>query len=200
MNIISDSRKYAILPTILSMLLCATAVHAEPDAEYVGASKCKLCHNKLGEGQQYNVWKKMTHAQAFKVLLSERAIAVGKERGLEKPPSESMECLQCHVTGYDVETQSHPPKIKPDYGIQCETCHGPGSNHLDDGKLAMMKKEVDISSHILRADESTCLGCHNDRNPTWNPEKYTRESGEKVGFDFEQAYAIIDHSNPKKAK
>ena len=29
-------------------------------------------------------------------------------------------------------------------------------------------------------------------------EKYTLENGEKTGFDFEQAYASIAHSNPKK--
>ena len=44
------------------------------------------------------------------------------------------------------------------------------------------------------------LECHNEESPTWNPEKYTRADGTKVGFDFEQAKKLTEHPNPLKAK
>lgn len=174
------------------------ATEAEPT--YVESNKCKLCHNKPDEGAQYNVWKEMRHAQAFETLLGDRAIAVAKEQGVQALPSEAMECLQCHVTGYDVKTKSHPSQLKKESGVQCATCHGPGSAHMEDGKKLRMDQDadVDVSANILRPDRNTCVTCHNEKNPTWNPDKYTLESGDKAGFDFEQAVAIIEHRNPKK--
>lgn len=189
---------FMLFPICIAPFLAAFAA----EVDYVDASKCKLCHNKTSEGAQYNVWKQMRHAHAFETLLGERAITVAKERGLQAPPSESMECLQCHLTAYDVKTKSHPPQLKKESGVQCGSCHGPGATHMEDGKKLRMDKDadVDISANILRPDKNTCVVCHNDRNPTWDPKKYTLDSGEKAGFDFEQAFSIINHNNPKKAR
>lgn len=182
-------------------LLASPFVWGE-EAEFVGQKDCKMCHNKKPEGAQWTVWKSMKHANAFATLQGEKALEVAKRLGLEKPPSESEKCLRCHVTAYDVETKSVPAKIKFEDSVQCESCHGPASLHLPDGKAVMFKKDdsVDISAHISRPTEETCLQCHNSDNPNWDPERYTAEDGKKVGFDFKWAYAQISHLNPKKAK
>lgn len=191
----------AVAMGLFTVLVSVSAFAQEKKHEFVGNTQCKLCHNKPSEGAQWTVWKKMAHANAFKVLSSEKAVALGKELGLEKLPAESADCLKCHVTGIDKSTLATPAKIKKEEGVQCESCHGPSSGHLVDGKAIRMKKatDVDILANIIRPDKTTCMKCHNSDNPTWDPEKYTLEDGKKVGFDYKQAYEKIAHANPKKA-
>lgn len=169
-------------------------------ADYVGASQCKLCHNKPAEGAQWTKWTQMKHHQSFQALSSDRALEVAKKLGLEKAPNESAECLRCHVTAYDVAALRPPKKILAKDGVQCESCHGPASDHLVIGKELKMKKPPsgDIHATVVTPGVETCVKCHNTDNPTWDAEKYTLANGDKSGFDFEQAYAKIAHPNPMK--
>lgn len=171
-----------------------------PGAEFAGNKACKICHNKSAEGAQWNKWASLKHANAYKVLQGDEAIAVATEAGLDKAPAESPQCLKCHVTAYDVETQKAPAKIALEDGVQCESCHGPASLHLADAKKLMMKKDlaIDVTVHITKGDATVCAKCHNAESPTWDPEKYTLKDGSKAGFDFEQAQKKIAHPNPKK--
>lgn len=168
--------------------------------EFVGNSQCKICHNSDKEGAQFSTWQEMGHAKAIDTLKSDAAVAIATEQGLTKPPHEAPECLQCHVTGYDFEAAAAPSKIKIVDGVQCESCHGPASEHLKDAKTLKFKPaaitEIDIRAHIVKADEQTCRGCHNEKSPTWKTDRYTLENGETAGFDFKQAVAKIDHSYP----
>ena len=172
---------------------------AEEGKTYVGHSQCRICHNKKDEGEQWNSWKSEDHARAFETLSTDAAIALGKELGLEKPPAESPECLVCHVTAYDVEKLAPPDKINLADGVQCERCHGPASAHVIEGKKHRSGDETaEPAKLMVHPDKQICLTCHNEKSPTWNPERYTLEDGSTVGFDFEQAWAKIDHSNPLK--
>lgn len=193
------------LTLMVVALLVGSVAHAQ-DAkpEYIGSDQCKVCHNKKPEGAQYDVWKQMKHAHAFESLQSDAAKKIASDRGLAKPPHEAPECVKCHVTAYDLEKMEVPAKIKPADGVQCESCHGPGSNHLADGRDVMFKKkkaaEIDWMANLKKIEEADCLQCHNEESPTWNSEQFTKEDGTKVGFDFEQAKALIAHPNPSKAK
>ena len=193
-----------LIPAIALLLMAGMAQSQEKKPEYIGADQCKVCHDKKPEGAQFSVWKTEKHAKAFENLKSEAALQVAKDRGMAKPPHEAPECLKCHVTGYDFEAMAAPAKIKPEMGVQCETCHGPGETHVADGRDVMFKKktaeEVDWMANLMKIEEKLCLECHNEESPTWNPEKYTKEDGTKAGFDFEQAKKIIEHPNPTKAK
>jgi hypothetical protein len=187
------------------LLVASTTQAAYPeDADYIGNSQCKVCHNAKADGEQWNVWKTMGHANAFEALKTPEAKAAAEAAGVTGDPSEAAQCLQCHVTGYDVETESAPAKIKLEDGVQCETCHGPASMHAEDGKTLKFSPnkagEIDVTAHLTMISEETCLQCHNEQSATWDPERYTRSDGTKVGFDFEQAAAKIAHPNPKKAE
>lgn len=187
------------------VLAMAGAVQAQDKpADYVGSDQCKVCHNKKPEGEQWNIWKTMKHAKAFESLKSEAAQKIAAERKLPKPAHESPECLKCHVTGYDEAKAAPPARIKLEEGLGCENCHGPGSLHIADAKDVVAKKktadQVDWKAHLATTEEARCLECHNEESPTWNPEKYTKADGTKVGFDFEQAKKLIEHPNPLKAK
>lgn len=172
------------------------------EAEYVGQKTCKICHNKESEGKQWTKWKAMNHAHALETLSNDKAKEFAAAEGLKTPPEESPECLRCHVTAYDVEKKVFNPKIAKEDGVQCESCHGPSSEHLAFGKKMLTAKEIpdDMPRHTVRPDKNVCLKCHNDESPAWNPDLYTLEDGTKTFFDFDQAFAKIEHYNPKKPR
>lgn len=181
--------------------------HAQPklpdsakDHTYVGNSQCKICHNNPKEGGQWDKWKAEKHAHALDLLKTDEAKAAAAKAGVTGPPDQAPQCLKCHVTGYDEAKAAVPDKIKPEEGIQCESCHGPASEHLKDAKIVKMSPdklgEVELLAHLVRPTEETCKGCHNDTSPTWKNDRFTLPSGEKVGFDFTQAWAIIAHDHP----
>jgi cytochrome c peroxidase len=200
-------KKHVMLMVIGSVCL-ASAVLAQPslpDAAkgwtYVGNTQCKTCHNAKDAGEQWNVWKKTAHANAYQTLLSDKAKEIAAKKGLTVPPNEAPECLRCHVTGYDPQKKAAPDKIKMEDGVQCESCHGPSSAHIDVAKKLFTNKalieSVDIVHTHVIPDENTCRGCHNQDNPTYNPERYTLPDGSKADFDFAQAYEKIKHNWPE---
>ncbi|MBM3289466.1 MAG: hypothetical protein FJY92_04875 [Candidatus Hydrogenedentes bacterium] len=171
------------------------------DAAYIGEAKCKTCHNKKDEGEQWNKWKAEKHPNALAALSTPKAAEIAKAKGIAKPPAEAPECLKCHVTAFDAASGKAPEAIVPASGVQCEACHGPGSLHQEEGKKKLFKKDATAKTAetITKPDAKTCEKCHNKDNPTFNPERYTLKDGSKADFDFEQAYAKIAHPNPKKA-
>lgn len=72
---------------------------------------------------------------------------------------------------------------------------------MADGKVLRMNKDadIDVMANLVMPGEKTCVACHNADNPTWDPERYVNDSGETSGFDFDQAFKIISHTNPKKS-
>ena len=71
----------------------------EPEHAYIGADKCKLCHNSSKKGAQYDKWKDGPHARAYETLGSDEAKKIAAEKGISNP-QEADECLSCHVTGW----------------------------------------------------------------------------------------------------
>jgi hypothetical protein len=108
---------------------------AGPDqASYVGIETCTSCHPGPRE-----VWNKTTHAHAYATLSQQF-----KEFNLE--------CVSCHVTGYEQpggSTVTHVDKLRD---VQCEVCHGPGSKHV--------ANPVDKTRIVARPEPSRCLECH----------------------------------------
>ena len=47
--------------------------------KYIGADKCKICHNKPNTGEQYNKWVKSPHAMALKSLSSPASLEYAKK-------------------------------------------------------------------------------------------------------------------------
>ncbi len=172
----------------------SAGVAGAEDGKYIGVKKCKSCHKKELIGDQYKSWTEGPHAKAFETLTSDDAIAIGKEKGLAKPPSESDECLKCHATafGLTADQLNKPEKpLKLEDGVQCETCHGPGSGYK--GKKTMSDHDKSVAKGMLEPDknEDICTACHNDESPTWDAEK---------GFDFEKRKEEIAHKIPEDVK
>ena len=105
---------------------------------YVSASACQDCHE-----QEYLQWSATRHAFAFETLLK-------KERYFDP------NCVSCHTTGFGYQAGFQiGDETSAFKGVQCETCHGPGKQHVANPKKANIRRA---------AETSLCLECHDTKH------------------------------------
>lgn len=149
---------------------------AEPEStpRYVGSEKCERCHQSA-----YKIWKESGHGHAYKTLVD------------AKNPSNRQfdpECIVCHTVGYGykggfVSLEKSPTLVN----VGCESCHGPGSEHLKNSSdptwHALMNpwkaKENETpeqkKARVLKADQF-CQTCHDmDNDVTWTNDGFARK-------------------------
>lgn len=154
------------------MLICValfignTSLSAQT-AEYVGAKKCKMCHNKPATGAQYDQWTESKHAHAMESLSAEEA----------KDPK----CLKCHSTFGSVDNDL-VATLKVDEGVSCESCHGPGSLYFPNS--VMKDKAKAMEKGMIEPTEKVCIACHNKNSPHFK------------GFNYKEYMAKIAHPKP----
>jgi hypothetical protein len=165
---------------ILGLALFMGGSLTAQEFKYIGASKCKMCHNKPDKGEQYNKWKSAAHSNAMKSLSSEKSLAYAKENGIADPTKDAG-CLSCHSTAASIDP-SLIAGIKVEEGVSCESCHGPGSVYKN--KTIMKSREKSMEKGLILPTKEVCVKCHNDKNPFHKP------------FDFDAAVAKINHPNP----
>ena len=183
---------------IAAVAVAAGSSFAAPDAAlYVGTKSCGMCHKKAAKGNQLAKWKSSPHANAFKVLASAEAKAVAAKLGIADA-QKSGKCLKCHATAYNFGDKAVVAKITVEEGVTCESCHGPGKNYK---KSSIMKDhKAALAGGLVYPAKKYCANCHNDKAPSWDPERYTTKDGKKTGFDADQAYDMIEHPNPLNKK
>lgn len=152
------------------------------DFEYIGAAKCKMCHNKTATGQQYKVWMAGPHANAMKTLSSEASMAIAKEKGIADPTTDPA-CTKCHSTFASTSEDLHAG-LKITEGVSCESCHGPGSAYKTN--TVMKDRSKAMAKGMVIPDEALCKTCHNEESPTYKP------------FNYEEKVKDIAHPNPAK--
>lgn len=184
--------------TILSLggALLATIAFGEAGdpTKLIGTKKCAMCHKKADKGDQYGVWKTKNHAKAYEMLAGEEAKAVGAKLGIDNPQT-SGQCLKCHSTAYFFTETLQSEAVAVEDGVSCESCHGPGADYRK--KSVMESLEASIAGGMIHpAKEKSCVQCHNDTGPTWDPKRYTLPDGSTTGFDAAQAYEKIKHERP----
>lgn len=140
----------AILLVVLSGIYgVSVVVQAAPpeNQTFVGNKKCASCHF-----EQYMTWKKTKHAKTFDDLPAKYKTEVG--------------CLKCHTTGYGAATGFKDAGTTPELaGNGCETCHGPGSEHVKISQALGNKKLTDeekatAKASIWRIRTNVCMECH----------------------------------------
>ncbi len=161
-----------LLPMVLvcGLLLAIVPARAQKN-EYIGAAKCKMCHNKPPTGEQYNKWAATPHAKAMASLKGDDA----------KNPK----CLKCHATAFGLKL-SDTQTITMAEGVSCESCHGAGSAYKS--PTIMKDRTKALAAGMIIPDEKLCKTCHNAESPTFK------------GFDYKAYSAKIAHPNPAKAK
>jgi hypothetical protein len=172
-----------ILTVVFAVLFVAVVFGVTPTdaADYVGAKKCKMCHIK-----QYKAWEKTTMADSFENLKPGVKAEAKKKAGLDadKDYTADAGCLKCHTTGYGLPggftTIEATPKLA---GVQCEGCHGPGSDYAK-----IMKKNKEYKLDEVKAaglvkpetDEAGCMTCHGGDSP------FTEKVDPKHKFNFKE--------------
>ena len=168
---------------------------------YIGANKCKNCHQSKSSGNQFGKWESTRHSLAYETLAGDKAREFGAARGIDDPQS-SDQCLKCHVTAFGKPAERLDKSFKPEQGVQCESCHGPGERHFKARLAAAFDAEeedefgdedagyspVPEGEIITRPEADTCLQCHNDESPAYKP------------FCFCEFMPPIRHLNPSKQR
>lgn len=170
--------------------------------KYIGADKCKNCHKAEESGNQFGHWQESGHAKAFATLASDEAKRIAKEKGIADP-QKADECLRCHATAFGEPAEHIKKGFDGTLGVQCETCHGPGDNHMkarmaaaakaaggdgfgDEGAKAPQK--LPDGEILLSVGFDNCKRCHNAESPTFKPFCYCMRS------------ATIRHLDPRKGR
>jgi hypothetical protein len=162
------------------------SIMAQQTHGYVGVETCGMCHKTEKQGNQLSIWKGSKHSKAFLSLQTEKADQVAKEKGFTTKAADTPECLKCHVSGYNIDKSLVGEKFKMEDGVQCETCHGPGSDYKSNKIMKDKQEAVKNGLKLYEKPEEFCMGCHNAESPTY------------TGFVFAEMWDKIKHPLPKK--
>lgn len=105
-------------------------------AGYVGSEACGGCHAPAMEW-----WQNHAHGNAYATL---------EERNKQF----NLSCVGCHVTGYNRPGGATVVQNEGLTNVGCESCHGPGSKHVEDRKAPAA---VNVTRVV---PEPTCKQCH----------------------------------------
>ncbi|MEE9166672.1 MAG: ammonia-forming cytochrome c nitrite reductase subunit c552 [Candidatus Neomarinimicrobiota bacterium] len=124
---------------------------------YVGYAECSTCHGEAdisGAGYSiYDAWTETNHSHAWTTL---------QESG-----HAASYCFGCHTVGYAAGTGTgdggyDEAPIAKFENVQCENCHGPGSDHIS---------TLDKANITVTYEASMCGSCHTGpHNPTYDEE------------------------------
>jgi hypothetical protein len=165
---------------IICVMLFSGSTLLAQNFQYVGAAKCKICHNKPATGQQYKIWSESLHANAMKSLSNEKSLAYAKEHNIADPTKEAT-CLKCHSTAGSVK-ESLQAGITIAEGVSCESCHGPGNAYKTN--TIMKDQALSLKNGLVLPTKEVCEKCHNKDNPFYKP------------FNFDDAAKKIAHPDP----
>jgi hypothetical protein len=136
--------------------LFANAVAPPPakgEASYVGTAECDGCHEEA-----VAFWRTTVHAGAYETLV-------------ETNQQFDLSCVSCHVTGFRKPGGSEVVKNEGLRDVQCETCHGPGSLHVEEPEKGGKAHAI-----VLDSPESVCAECHTpEHSDTFAYEAYLRD-------------------------
>lgn len=115
---------------------------------FTGASNCETCH-----AEAYQVYAQTKHPNAYRTLK-------GAERQYD------LDCIGCHVVGFGKPGGvCRLDQVGTLGGVQCESCHGMGSEHAESGGATPMPTP--------KPGYDSCFSCHDPKNDTgFNREKY----------------------------
>jgi hypothetical protein len=107
----------------------------EGQPHYVGVAQCVRCH-----AAAVAWWRGTPHGRAYATLEA-------------RHKQFNLNCVGCHVTGYERPGGSNVTHVEGLTDVQCEQCHGPGSAHVADPTTGLAH-DRDVPEHV-------CVTCHN---------------------------------------
>ena len=150
------------------------------DYSYIGAAKCKMCHNSEKSGFQYKIWSAGPHANSLESLGSQKSLDYAKANGIADPTTD-IKCLNCHSTFHMIDEDANLTLTAKE-GVSCESCHGPGSKYKS---MAIMKdQQKSLDNGLILPTKEVCITCHNEKNPFHKP------------FNYDEAVKKVAHPTP----
>lgn len=137
-----------------------------PTASFVGSAACAACHPT-----SHGAWEKSGHARAFQSLLA-------------KDSDADPGCIKCHTVGFG-EPGGYLRSMGSGLftGVGCESCHGPGSEHVA-ARAAASPGEA-VLQQMRPVGQGQCLQCHHG--------EFSRP------FSWEEFWPLIQHVKEAKA-
>ena len=155
------------LPILIFTLFFSSLLLAHEGGEkhpvYVGVKVCASCHQGEGMGHQFSKWLASRHAQAYAVLSKPDAKKIAELSGIPQEPQESAMCLGCHATGARAEEWEKDETFFAEDGVQCEKCHGPGSEYMN--AAVMSNRQAAEKAGLMMPTTDDCMGCHQVKHP-----------------------------------
>jgi len=196
----SLTSKLAATAAALLLSICASAEPID-SARHLGVASCAtgVCHGKLTEQQNSNVWLNEyriwsaddRHSRAYQTLLTAESKEIARKLGLPNAQGAAI-CLDCHTD--NVPAGQRGPKFQLSDGVGCEACHGgaerwleshtePGATHADNLARGMLATE-DIN---VRAE--ICLSCHLGTRNQFATHQIMGAGHPRLSFELE-AYTV----------
>jgi len=178
---------YTVEATIYTTTGTTNVTQTITAGTYLGDYVCSLCHGgSVGVTNTWVPWSQTLHAQIFSGEID--GLIVGP-LGDSVQTTMSQSCLQCHTTGYSVNTnvadggfsalaaqygwtiptvltnsnwasmQTNYPYVAMLANVQCESCHGPGSQHASLFGNTNSPNWPGVSVNYTSGD---CNQCHDD--------------------------------------
>lgn len=165
----------------------ALRAQADKHPVYVGSRACARCHEGRAAGDQYSHWLTTAHSKAWASLATPEARAMARLSGIPDEPEQAPVCLGCHATAAESEPWERDPGFRVEDGVQCEKCHGPGSEYMDEP--VMRDPEAARRAGLRRLTKRDCAVCH-----------YVKGSHvavhQKPALDVDRAWGALAHPVP----
>jgi 2',3'-cyclic-nucleotide 2'-phosphodiesterase (5'-nucleotidase family) len=98
--------------------------------DFLGERACKSCHE-----DSWDAYANSGHRKAFNTI---------RAKGQNYEP----ECIVCHTTGYQyVNGYADESPFNKLANVQCEACHGYGTQHARDGKWVAQARDACVTCH-----------------------------------------------------
>ncbi len=175
-------------------LLCPGLLRAQATQKhpvYVGNKVCASCHFGKGMGHTQCRWQLSKHARAYAVLASPEAKKIARLSGIPQEPQQAAVCLGCHATGSEAEDWEKDDTFSIEDGVQCEKCHGPGSEYAEEE--IMVDRKLAVRAGLRMPTRDDCMGCHQVKGSHVAVLKLPK-------LDMEKAWKRIEHPTPEPRK
>ena len=137
---------------------------------------------------RYSKWRLSAHAKAYAALALPEAMEITRLSGITEEPCKSKMCLGCHATAAETENWEKTEGFHLEDGLQCEACHGAGSEYAP--KDIMMDPMKAMMQGLKMPKKEDCMLCHRGKG------SHDAVLNKKP-FDLEMAWQAIAHPRPK---
>ena len=179
----------------LALALCsgsawaANYVASGKEPVYIGSQACGACHDGPEMGHQFSKWRLSAHAKAYTALSGPDAAEITKLSGITEEPHRAKMCLGCHATASEEEDWRHGEGFHLEARLQCEACHGPGSEYATETIMRDQARAIANGLRLHTRDD--CMICHRVKG---SHEAVLK----KQPFYLDQAWLQLAHPLPEE--